>query len=111
MSERNERRVAVLWIGEEDMLQAFEIIMTGRDKYNHVLRLRDVPCPRDCKVLRVCQSFGRRAFGFLLEHESFDVVPDGQMAPNLDYETQWEYVPRVSPDEYVTPTTVVENKE
>ncbi len=102
----NERRVAVLYVDEREMLDAFVTVVTGKSEYLHQLRIR---FPKSltwakAEVLRVSHSWERRAFGFLVRHPSFGVVPDGGIPPVLDYKVEWEWRDK-SVDE-VTPTVV-----
>lgn len=74
-----ERRDKVLWVDELLVQELFN----GFPRSN-ILVLPVFPeLPSGYQVLRVHHSFERRAFGFLVTHPSFDVVPDAEMSPNV----------------------------
>lgn len=80
-----ERRYKILWVSEHDVLDLW---------HRHAFSILTLPVlegvPEDCEVQTVRHDALRRAFGFLLYHDSFDVVPEGQSPPATD--VGWTYV-------------------
>lgn len=94
----NRRRVAVLYVDEQQVFDAllFTYLDPPRNP-SHRLRLSIDGLPLDCAVVSVKHDWPRRAFGFLLFHESFAPVPEGCPAPDLTVNLRWEWAP-VAPD-------------
>lgn len=88
--ETRTRRVKVLWIGEQELLDCMVMALTG---WNPAHRLR-LKCQTldltNVEVVRVAHAWDRCAFGFMLYHESFEPVPEGLPAPDLDVDLRWE---------------------
>lgn len=92
------RRVIVLWIDQQHILNATRLFLTHRDTIpsQHQLYLRD-SLPRDVKVINVIHSWERRAFGFLLSHPSFPETLDGGIPPDVLSNHHWVWVPIENP--------------
>jgi hypothetical protein len=63
------------FMGTQDVCECFHI--GGRPRV-----------PEGARIVSVHENYSRRCFDFTLYHESFDVVPDGQMIP-LALESLW----------------------
>ena len=80
-SENIADRLKIFYVSEDEIMS----VVTWHDQMPSVLRIPDKPSgiPDGAKVLRVCHQWNMRAFGFLVQHESFDVVPKGEIPPNV----------------------------
>lgn len=94
-----DRRVMVLYVDEEWMLQALDACLNP-DK-NSGYRLTATLSLKDVKLVRVTHCWDRRAFGFLLSHPTFDPVPDGGLPPMINDRIKWKW--RVETSEGDTP--------
>lgn len=82
-----ERRVKVLWLGEQEILHA--VIMSHKNMPTFVFKVNYDGVPDDVVVERVVADPWRRGIGFLVSHPSFDEVPEGMPAP--DYWANHEF--------------------
>jgi len=92
--DEGNRRVAVLWVGEQDVFDASVTYLTddAPPRYRLKLVADEVPFD-DLSVIRVTHDPMRRAFGFLLHHETFAPVPEGCHAPDLERgAVSWKWV-------------------
>ena len=104
-NKERERRVRVVYIGEEHLVDVCTAYMTNAKPPQFRYVLKDNPFPVDCDVVRVCYDWSRRAFGVMLYHPSFAPVPDGAVAPDLETQS-WDWVV-VERDDTEKPDVVV----
>ncbi len=90
-----ERRVKVLWLGEQEILQA--VIMSHKGMPTFVLRVNYDGVPDDVVVERVVADPWRRGIGFMVSHPSFDEVPEGCPAPDYWAEHRFDKVCAMTP--------------
>ena len=76
------RRVKRFMVNADVVL---DMVLRGMGAYTpgYVYVLDRAPFPPDAKLVGVNYEWPYQAFGFLVEHESFEEVPDGGMAPNV----------------------------
>lgn len=93
------RRFAVVRVGYRDVLAWVFTRATRLPQF--VMVLKGPGIPPDAKVLAVREDFCTRSFEVMLEHPSFEEVPDGMPAPNLTgkFGFEWEAVPTTNPGE------------
>lgn len=82
----DERREVVVWINERSVLDLFNLNSTEKSALVFHCPIF-AALPEGYTVRAVCQDFMRRAFGFAVQHPSFDVVPDGAPAPDWNGST------------------------
>lgn len=74
-----DRRVAYIRVTNDCMLE----LMRGMSGANSIY-LTDLPSlPDGVRVVSVHEDFVCRGFRFVLQHESFDIVPEGQEMPEF----------------------------
>lgn len=91
--EQFKRRLRRLYIPEREIFDVMTKCI-ARKPGNHEPVWCGAAIPKDVEVLPgVYHDFARQCFGFLLRHQSFEVVPDGQEIPAFSYlESHWEWV-------------------
>lgn len=77
----NCRRVKVLYISHRRTLTLFTQHQKG---VSYVNVPQPLGLPEGYKVRSVFPDYTRDAFGFIIEHPSFDEVPDGVCAPEIE---------------------------
>jgi hypothetical protein len=86
-----ERRVAVVRIPASHVLDWFTFAVQGYPSHVGLLKLGGLPS--GVRVLSVQADWRCRTFDFLIAHESFDPVPEGQVPPDVEaLRQQWEMV-------------------
>lgn len=75
------RHIALLYVGEEDVLELFRLLSDSPPESISYLSLKGLP--EDAKLLGVAHDFQRRGFTFLLEHPSFEGCPIGAIPVTL----------------------------
>ena len=83
MSERRGRREKLMCIGEAELVELF---LKAHDKYR---RAWFEGVPDDAEVGASIYSLDRRCWLVSLRHPSFDVVPEGQIAPMVWARVEW----------------------
>ena len=89
MTEAEENRVRVYFVSERDLLRGHYAAARDLDVFELGVR---PALPADAKILRVAHCMERQAFGFLVEHPSFDPVAPGCAAPCVDGFSDVEFV-------------------
>ncbi len=82
MSEKNERRRKILFL---DHLMVLDSITNWRE-LNEFVQWPAVALPEGTRVVSVHEDYRRSAFGFVLEHESFEPVEDCVELPEIKVE-------------------------
>ncbi len=79
-----ERREVCVWIADHELLELFGNWPTTYNRFVHFVGL-----PPDATPTHVVYEWKNRSFGVLFAHHSFDPVPEGCYAPELqrEYET------------------------
>lgn len=85
--QREGSRVKVFWLEQDRLIQ----VLAGN------LEIRGWPA--DARVVTVHASWERRAVGVLIASETFDVVPHGQIPPDLERETLGRVAVEIVPKE------------
>lgn len=81
---RSDRRMKRLPVGEQQLLALLVGLGDRMPLAVRVAKWNDLPT--GCRVVGVHHDIYCRTFFFVLEHPSFEVVPDGMMIPQLDCE-------------------------
>ena len=76
---KHGRRVKLFCLRPEFVLA---LVARPRSEYLSVLNFPELP--QGCTLLGVEFEFARHAFVFMVEHDSFDPVPDGEIPPMLE---------------------------
>lgn len=74
------RRLAVVYVSYRDVVQ---IAGTGPAETSQFVHFPVLDLPEGARVDQVYLDHLRGAFGFVLEHESFEEVPEGVSPPTL----------------------------
>lgn len=92
-----ERRFVMLVIAPETIMHVFQIGIAGevgggdREK---ILRVpRSAGIPTDAKVKEIAYLYAYRAFGLIIEHPSFDPVPECREIPLRHLEFYTVHIP------------------
>jgi hypothetical protein len=75
------RRIAVVYVTHEEVIR---IAGTGPAESSQFVHFPVLDLPAGVRVEQVYLDHLRGAFGFVLEHESFEPVPDGISPPKLE---------------------------
>lgn len=108
-------RCMILWIAPHHILSLFRWWQHDHIVLPILEKCADVegklfPLPVDVKVLDVHYKIQRKAFGLLLEHESFAEVPETNEFPSLSFtEITLVASPEVAQDDLPVPTIVEES--
>ena len=80
----SDRRMKRLLVGEHQLLA---LLVGLGDRMPLAVRVARWPdLPTGCRLVGVHHDIYSRTFFFVLEHPSFEVVPDGELIPPLDCE-------------------------
>jgi hypothetical protein len=74
-------RLRIVWLSDYLVLDTFVAFSRLQEKPGVFCIPKIAGLPDGYEVLRVCYSWERRCFGFMIRHSSFEVVPDGMYAP------------------------------
>jgi hypothetical protein len=87
-------RRKILTVRADDILQSMIRVVDGNcpylDMMKHVRALKKIP--KDAKVVSVYNDYSRNAFGIVIVHPSFAVVPEGCYSPEIETEDIWKRV-------------------
>ncbi len=76
--DSGERRIRVYRLPEDAVLDLFH---RQGSKWPDLIQIPVLGLPPGAKVLRVVHEWDNLSFSFLVEHESFDSVPEGERPP------------------------------
>lgn len=79
-----ENRLKMVRITEEELVSAFT-----RTSAPHYVEIRNRQLPEGYVVERVLYDWSRRQFDVMVSHPSFDEVPDGKYAPDIEGDRLW----------------------
>lgn len=110
MNHTEERREAVIWIGEHMVLDAVRALLGVPGVQSHGRITSPSLDLSQLKVLRTTHDFSRRAIGFLVSHPDLPPVPEMCPAPDLRLEFVEEPEPLLSVSNTFIPMTTEEGK-
>ena len=79
--DNEERRLAIFWVTAEQFLMILGLLIS---KKADAVRPTAVNLPPDAKVRSVHYDFAHHSFAIVLQHQSFDIVPEGDVLPWLE---------------------------
>lgn len=77
--ERNDRRLKIAYLPEDQLIN----ILSRFDGRECIEVPVFAELPSDCEVVATHIAYDRRAIGMTLRHESFGIVPDGWVIPEI----------------------------
>lgn len=101
----DERRYRIFYVTPELMMGCLAFRATAERR---LVGCHTTGLPDGYKLLAVQYDFGRDAFGFKVEHPSFDVVPDGDLIPEMQVTCWAVYEPEPASLPAATPCPAVE---